>query len=48
LRGVPMEIEVVPVPPPVAETTCQLLCGWLFGATTLIGLYIPPQACWGD
>ena len=27
LRGLPMEIEVVPAPPHVAETACQLLCG---------------------
>ena len=27
LRGLPIEIEVVPVPPPVAETACQFVCG---------------------
>ena len=27
LRGLPMEIDVVPVPLPVAETACQLSCG---------------------
>ena len=27
LRGLPMKIEVVPAPPPVAETACQLSCG---------------------
>ena len=27
LRGLLMEIEEVPVPPPVAETACHLSCG---------------------
>ena len=27
LRGLSIEIEVVPVSPPVAETACQLSCG---------------------